>query len=482
MLLHSIVVAHRARSSHHKIALDALLRLDHPDAKNWTLLFLSQAETYLAGAKAPDDVFRDSMNHVLHVRDNYWGGALREAQAWYTRLVDYVAGGYWPEAVYAAGVLSHYVVDPFQPLHTAQSEAEGAVHRAFEQSVKCSYTKLKARVDAMGWPARPDTSAQDWLAALIRGGAEASVVHYDACIDHYDLKKGVADPPSGLDAHLQEVMADALGRAIVAFAAVLDRAFAEAAVAPPKVEIGVADYLAALEIPIAWIARKMENEAERRAVEAMYGEFQQTGKVVRLLPPDDLMVRAAHAREVLKAPLTAVDAEPARAPGALHGKPPLLPTLDLVETVSPLIAIDAPAVVGRDRSNPVIDAPAIGKAYAARLEAIGIATIGALIDADPAATAQALAVQAVDEAVVRDWQAMAVLAVGVTGLGERDAELLVGAGVRDARALAASDARALQAQLAAFVSSPAGRKITRGAAGPQADKLEALIAAARDAA
>jgi Domain of unknown function (DUF4332) len=513
MLLFDVLYAHRASGSHHKIALDALRRLETPDAEAWRKAFCAHAEVYMKGAKAPDDVFRDSQNHVLHVRDDYWGGAVETAQAWYEKLLMMMRAQNWPEAVYAAGVLSHYVCDPMQPLHTAQSESEGSIHRAFEQSVSKSYAKLIARLDERGWPVIAAPRDDGWLARMIREGAEASVVHYDACIDHYDLDAGVKDPPTGLDPLLIDVMADALGRAIISFSRVMENAIAEAAVAPPKTNVTLQGYLATLDIPIHWVLRKMEDANERATVEAMYAEYQSSGKVVTTLAHDDRIVRAAHAREVLNMPLATLDTQPARKPGTKHGtglidvapsviEPPVArriverasvkagPPLTPIETVEPTpvpaaVAQPTPTEVApsakkrRTRESPVVDAPAIGAKIAARLEAIGVKTIGDLLDADAAAVTAMMAQKWVTQETIADWKAMAQLAIDVGAVGEQDAQILIGAGIRDKEALAGKDARALQDQVAAFIASDEGKRLMRGNGGPKPEKVEGWIEAAK---
>ena len=501
MLLFDVVYAHRASGSHHKIAMDALRRLSGADAEAWQKLFIANADAYMKGAKAPDDVFRDSQNHVLHVRDNYWGGAVETAEAWYDKLLMMIKARNWPEAVYAAGVLSHYVCDPMQPLHTAQCESEGSIHRAFEQSVSKSYARLYANLETGGWPDIPAQNGPGWLRALIRAGAEAGVVHYDACIDHYNLDAGVKDPPAGLDATLIDAMTAQLGRAIVSFARVLDRAFVEAAVAPPKTDVTLQGYLATLDIPVQWVLRKMEDAAERDVVAGMYAEYQATGKVITTLAHDDRIVRAAHAREVLQRPLGDLDAEPARKPGAMHGYRAMAPAAVAAPNFQPLTPIDAPARAAttpaaaekivapapsnrkqRTRASPVVDAPAIGQKIAARLDAIGVKTIGDLLDADPQTIAAMMAQRWLTANTVTDWKAMAQLAIDVQAVGEQDAQILIGAGVRDKSALAQLDARALQDQLETFIASDDGKRLMRGSAGPKAAKVEAWIAAAKSAA
>ena len=87
-LLFRIVYAAHANGTHHKLALDALRHLENTDATRWQRLFLSHSEVYLEGSKAPDKEFKDFKNHVLHVGDNFWGGAPEKVESWYQRLVD----------------------------------------------------------------------------------------------------------------------------------------------------------------------------------------------------------------------------------------------------------------------------------------------------------------------------------------------------------------------------------------------------------
>ena len=45
-------------------------------------MLLAHFQAYLQGAKDPDNVFKDFENHVLHVRDGYWGGATKLVAKW----------------------------------------------------------------------------------------------------------------------------------------------------------------------------------------------------------------------------------------------------------------------------------------------------------------------------------------------------------------------------------------------------------------
>ena len=76
------------RTTHHRLAVDALRHLRLADAERWSDLLLHHHGEYLAGCEAPDTRFKDFRNHVLHVADGPWGGEPQEARRWYSRTVD----------------------------------------------------------------------------------------------------------------------------------------------------------------------------------------------------------------------------------------------------------------------------------------------------------------------------------------------------------------------------------------------------------
>lgn len=320
-VLFDVVFAARCTSTHHKLAMDALRFLRGVAADRWTNLFLHFHESYLAGSKAPDDVFKDFRNHVLHVGDGYWGGATTAAETWYQRTVDAFARQSWQEGVYNAGVLSHYFTDPFQPLHTAQSEAEGTLHRACEWSIAQSYGELQhiLEEDLGGYPAIEAPDTDGWLAEMIRAGARGAFKEYRTTLEHYDVAQGVKDPRSGLDQVLKDAVAAQIGRAVVGFARVLEIAFEDSAAVPPDHGVTLAGFLATLHVPIYWVTRKLADAKERALVEAIYAELQQTGKVLQTLTADDRTVRQLHAEEVSKIPLARLDAEMPEPTGTEHG-------------------------------------------------------------------------------------------------------------------------------------------------------------------
>lgn len=318
----NLILASKAKSTHHKLALDALRHLRAPNAEAWREVFLCYWANYLQGAKAPDDEFKDFKNHVCHVSDHFWGGAVKAATNWYQHLLTELRGKNWSEAAYCAGVLSHYYTDPLMPFHTGQSESEGAVHRAGEWSVTKSYDALRDMlVERLGgWPEVELAEGPEWMRDAIHAGASLAHPHYDFLIDHYNLDRGVKQPTEGFDAPAREVLAQLLGYAAVGFSRILDRAIGEAATAPPAVKFAAQGLFASLAVPINAVAKTFRDQKERAQILAMYDEYVATGKCLVTMPEDDRVVRASYAKEVLKVSVSQLDAEPARKPGQQYGQ------------------------------------------------------------------------------------------------------------------------------------------------------------------
>jgi predicted flap endonuclease-1-like 5' DNA nuclease len=291
------------------------------DARRWCDLFLHHHAAYLEGAKAPDEVFKDFKNHVLHVRDGDWGGAPAAAREWYRRTVRALKQQDRKHAAYCAGVMSHYVVDPVQPFHTAQTEEENTIHRAVEFSFSQAFPELERilRQD-LGFPDLSAPDGEAWLEQMVRDGARVANRHYETVIDHYDFEVGVERPKDGLDQELKDVVAALMGYAAVSLARVLDRAFADAGVKAPTVNLTLDALFAVIKAPLRTILAGVADTRERAYIEAQYEEFRLTGKVRETLSEDDRVVRALHAEEVLKQPLSSLDCLWPRETGTAHGE------------------------------------------------------------------------------------------------------------------------------------------------------------------
>jgi hypothetical protein len=319
-LLLSVVFRSVCRTTHHRLAVDALRHLRCAEAERWSDLILQHHGEYLAGSTAPDERFQDFANHVVHVAEGYWGGAPQEARRWYGRLVDAFRRREWAEGVFAAGVLSHYFSDPFMPLHTARSEEDTKVHRAIEWSIGQSYGRLQQIIvhDQLGYPQLETPSSDDWLERMILTGAELAHEHYSCLLQHFDLERAIRDPLAGMDQECQDRIAKCLAHAVVGLARVLERAVTEAEVEPPAVETTIQGFVVALGAPLRYVALHLRDLSERMAIEATFDEAQRTGKVVKNLPASDREVRRQHAEEVLRVPLHQLDQQPAGLTGTLY--------------------------------------------------------------------------------------------------------------------------------------------------------------------
>ncbi|MGQ0532015.1 MAG: DUF4332 domain-containing protein [Caulobacteraceae bacterium] len=530
-LLYAVVFASRCRSSHHRLAIDALRHLRAPKAEAWRDLFLTQHAEYLRGAKAPDDEFKDFKNHVLHVREKDWGGAIDACNEWYRRTVRALAAKDWRQAAWCAGVLSHYYVDPIQPFHTHQTEEENVIHRAVEWSFSKSYRTFQQILehDLGGYPDIEAPSGEKWLAEMVKTGAKAANAYYETVIDHYDFAKGVKDPPAGLDQELKDIIARLVGHAAVGFSRVLDRAFEEAAVKPPRVDAGLQTLFLTLEMPIQSVLKLMDNAAARREVQAQYEEYQRTGKVRSTLGEDDKVVRELHAIEVLKTPLSSLDAKWPREIGAKAGEgaparksrakavprakqqrtielaPLKAPKPAPAKVVAPVIEVEEapppraarqtqrelPAgapLAKKDKvlprpmlseTAPVVQAPSIGPKTAKRLEAVGVRTIADLLAMNADESEGKIDARHISAQVIRDWQSQALLACTVPGLKSREAQALVACGVNDAAELAQMDAVELCDGVARWGLSEEGQRAWGNAPAPTEDDVATWIERAR---
>ncbi len=512
-LLFNIISAAHARGTHHKLALDALAHLDGPDAEGWRRVFMAHAPVYMSGSKAPDDEFKDFQNHVLHVRDGFWGGAADKVENWYGHHVKALKGERWSEAVWAAGVLSHYYTDPIHPFHSAQSEAENNIHRAAEWSISRSYDDLRRQGQSEFAAIEPvPGTGPGWLRQFVVAGAETGNKHYEKLIAHYDINNGVVDPPSGLDVVSRRLVAELITYASKGFAAVLSRAIAEAGVRPPQTGLALATVRALLNIPRNKMLARSENAAERRLIEAMYDELKATGRVEKSLPEDERVVREMYDREVL-APMLA-ERDKARAdvvalpppysrsytakPGE-HAAMPPAPAGDVARlpAAKPAPAAAPPASTGSvipvafgDSAAPRIylqagddveRAPSIGPKMAERLYAQGVKTVADLFAANPEALAGALDVRQVSDVTIVDWQDQSRLVTTIPGLRGTHAQLLVGAGYRSRDAVAEAAADKLCADVLSFVVSTDGQRILRDGSPPDMERIKGWLNSARAA-
>ncbi len=290
----SILRAAHCRSTHHYFAIDALQQLKTAQAQRLANILLKYHDDYLVGAKAPDSDFKDFQNHVIHVEQNNWGGAAIKCQEWLEQARQMLDEGKWKKAAYACGVLSHYFTDPIMPLHTGQSSRETVVHRPMEWSICKSYDDILAYYVSSGLQCDFALASDDkWIGKAVVAAASVAHRHYDRLIAIYDLKKGVANPRQGLNDEAIAILAELFALAIHGFSSVLSRLADETTAQLPQVSLTMTSLLATIDMPLAWIVRKVSDSQERRAVQAILAEYDKTGVLRRTLPAEIAMVEKA---------------------------------------------------------------------------------------------------------------------------------------------------------------------------------------------
>ncbi len=493
LAFHIIRAAH-ASGTHHKLALDALRLLHGPEAPAWRRFFLANAKHYVEGAKAPDKEFKDFKNHVLHPSDDYWGGAPEKARNWYRHLVEALKTKDWTEAAWCAGIVSHYYTDPVQPFHTAQSEAENAIHRATEWSISKSYDSLIAEALQRRATAAPVPGTGDhWLQEYVCLGAETSHQHYERLLAHYDINIGVVDPQKGLDPVGRKLIGDLLVFAKTGFAHIVDRAVEEAGIPPPRVNITAQAALGSLTIPVRWVLNRIEDTNVRRQVEAMHDELLTTGKVEKTLPDDDRAIRELHKTEVLAPRAASRAAERAKRVKSGRDKTARRSLLSMApakrapaadDTAKPLPDLPAKSPPTRDLryylalDSDVEAAPSIGRKISERLEGVGIFKVSDLLAADPAEVASGLDDSRITESTVDRWKDEARLMLSIPGLRVTPSKLLVAAGYRTSDQIAKAEPQELSAAILTYASTPAGQKMLREGDPPDIEKIKSWIDAA----
>lgn len=495
-LLFRIVYAAHANGTHHKLALDALKDLSIEGSDKWAKLFLKYSERYLEGSKDPDKLFKDFRNHVLHVQDNFWGGAPDKCREWYDDLVASLVDERWEDAVYSAGVLSHYFTDPIMPFHTAQSEAESAIHRAAEWTVSKSYNQLRRRADKdykLLMVLRPEDDV-DFAANMVREGATISNKYYSHLIAHYNFDRGVVKPEEGYNEMGHVVLAELIQYASRGFALVLDEAIKASGKTAPEVSITAETFIAGLKIPAKWVTRKLDDAADKRLVEAMYDELQQTGKVEETLPEDDRLIKALHRSEVLGIK-DGSDEEEAEDldEGPSEQELAIQKIMDTEEGVDksgydrhdeddgsgtaslPEKRPQPKPTHYLNRSDQVEDGPSIGPKTAKRLSVLGIKTVDDLLNADAEFIVSELEVRYITLQVVKDWQDQATLQCDIPSLRGHDAQFLVGCGYRTIDRVIEANPETLLVDLQAYLMTSEGERLLRVGNEPDLEEVKGWI-------
>ncbi|MEM4727852.1 MAG: zinc dependent phospholipase C family protein [Candidatus Bathyarchaeia archaeon] len=182
----------------------------------WSDVWLEYYDALRLGALAPDQVFRDFYNHVYHP-DSGYGGAPWAVERWFGYVVGNLSSGDYGAAVFSAGVLSHYVADVANPLHTGSSGAEEAIHSNYESEV----SRRLLRLDIGAVEPRNVTG----IAAYVASIAKASHGYYWPLINNYTRY--------GWNIHVERMTEECLSLAVEATTSLWITAISAASPSPP---------------------------------------------------------------------------------------------------------------------------------------------------------------------------------------------------------------------------------------------------------
>ena len=289
--LHAIVRDVHCIGTHHRFAIDALPLIRSPAGKRLADWLLYYHRSFLRGAIDPDIRFRDFHNHVLHVRDGFWGGAPRVAHQWYDRLQKYLRAERVRDAAHAAGVLSHYVTDVAQPLHTICGEREGVIHRPMEWSIERSYDRINQYWRDNGVDVQIQLSDRPgWLGSLMMHVARHANSRSDFLIRRYRFQAGVQDPRDGLDQPAVSCLAELFAMAITSVSQVIARAAEETesytGYPIPECRCAWAIVGAAVRVPLSLWKKHSRRCVESRSIEALAREYYRSGTLSQWLPAE----------------------------------------------------------------------------------------------------------------------------------------------------------------------------------------------------
>lgn len=128
--------------------------------------------------------------------------------------------------------------------------------------------------------------------------------------------------------------------------------------------------------------------------------------------------------------------------------------------------------------SPVDQAPSVDAVAGAKLRGVGIARIGQLLVSDAGRLADALGIEGLNEAAVRDWQNESRLMCRVPQLRGFDARVLVGCGISEPQELASMHPGELLDRVESFLATERGRLILRSGSSYELSRITSWIAAA----
>jgi hypothetical protein len=454
-------------STHHYFALDALPLVQTPAGERLVRVLLRHHRRYLLGATDPDIRFRDYQNHVIHVKDGYWGGAPRMAHKWYDRMQRYLRTNRFSDAAHAAGVLSHYFTDPFQPLHTEHSELEKVLHRPIEQSIYRGYSEIYQLWRGSQMKVIFQLSNRvSWLGESMLHGSQYANRKFGVLLDQYDLMSAVENPRTGLSSDARNSLAEIFGLAITGWARVLERAAQEAEHDREKKIpfhlVSPSMITSTCRAPFGLVQQYLGSRREQKEILSMLDEHANQGKLVKQIPAEiDIVHRVADIYQSEK------EWRPPRLNGdtkvAVHWIGPADQNERQLTGDSADSLKEAKELSARDS---VFAAPFIRADAAQRMVEVGVERLDDLLQDSPFELAERMKLDGVTAKILAHWQSQAALMVKVKGLGEQASMLLVAAGYASAESIALAQRSSIHRAVRKVVADQDGKRLQHNGVDP----------------
>ena len=455
-------------STHHYFALDALPLVQTPAGERLVRVLLRHHRRYLLGATDPDTRFRDYQNHVIHVKNGYWGGAPRMAHKWYDRMQRYLRTNRFSDAAHAAGVLSHYFTDPFQPLHTEYSELEKVLHRPIEQSIYRGYSEIYQLWRSSQMKVIFQLSNRvSWLGESMLHGSQYANRKFGVLLDQYDLMSAVENPRTGLSSDARNSLAEIFGLAITGWARVLERAAQEAEHEREKKIpfhlVSPSMLTSTCRAPFGLLQQYLGSRREQKEIISMIDEYANEGKLVHQTPAEiDVVHRVAdiyQSEKEWRLPQLNEDTTLAVKwiDRADHSEQKSRrKDANSSKEVNELLARDS-----------VFAAPFICVDAAQRMVEVGVKRIDDFLHDSPRALAERMKLDGVTTQILTRWQSQVALMVKVKGLGEQASMLLVAAGYASAESIALAQRSSIHRAVRKVVADHEGKGLQPQGVSPE---------------
>jgi hypothetical protein len=170
--------------THRKITADAMRLMPEPFKQK----FGSQKNSFLQGCTDPDMLIKDFYNHIYYPDGSHTGGYKRIKEL-YDKAVYLMREDVSPaKSAYVLGLLSHYIADLNQPLHTAgkaRDPYEDEYHSKYEKEVNRSLKSF----ELSNIHIKPITT----IKIRVQQMASEALRHYDSIGAAYRSGNGLKD-------------------------------------------------------------------------------------------------------------------------------------------------------------------------------------------------------------------------------------------------------------------------------------------------